>query len=61
MAKYMNMVGCPFWWAALFPGPLGSPLNPALRVALFQERLPTLNMRYITSDKLRQTNSNKFL
>ena len=31
MAKYMNMVGAPVWWGALDPGPLGSPLNPALQ------------------------------
>jgi len=30
MAKHMNMVGVPFWWGALGPGPLSSPLNPAL-------------------------------
>jgi len=31
------------------------------RVSVFQERLSTLNIRYIKSDKLRQTNCNEFL
>jgi len=30
MAKHMNMVGGPLRWGVLGPGPLGSPLNPAL-------------------------------
>jgi len=30
-------------------------------VAMFQDRLPTLSMRYIKRDKLRQTNCNEFL
>jgi len=31
------------------------------RVAMFQERLSTLSIRCIKSDKLRQTNCNEFL
>jgi len=29
MAKFMNMVGGPFWWEALGPGPLGTPKSGA--------------------------------
>jgi len=39
--------------------PGGKPLNE--RVAMFQNRMSTLSIRYIKSGKLRQTNCNEFI
>jgi len=53
------------WWSltAQAEGPFqdSKELKMNWRVAVFQDRLSTLSIRYIQSDKLRQTNCNEFL
>ena len=53
------------WWSltAQVKSPFqdSKELKMNLRIAIFQERLSTLSIRYIKSDKLKQTNCNQFL